>query len=65
MMLDACLELTKIHEHRLKDYQLALDYCQKAIMIVSQFEKPPKITNQNSLEQLKFRLSRLERKNAK
>jgi uncharacterized protein YprB with RNaseH-like and TPR domain len=65
MMLDACLELTKIHEHRLKDYQLALDYCQKAIMIVSQFEKPPKITDQKSLEKLKFRLSRLERKNAK
>ncbi|MEH7482800.1 ribonuclease H-like domain-containing protein [Neobacillus drentensis] len=65
MMLDACLELAKIHEHRLKDYQLALDYCQKAIMIVSQFEKPPKITDQKSLEQLKFRLSRIERKNAK
>ncbi|QIZ09678.1 hypothetical protein HFZ78_25830 [Priestia megaterium] len=65
MMVDACLELTKIHEHRLKDYQLALDYCQKAIMIVSQFEKPPKITDQKSLEKLKFRLSRLERKNVK
>lgn len=65
MMLDACLELAKIHEHRLKDYKLAIDYCQKAIFIVAQSEKPPINTGQYSLEQLTFRLNRLEQKFAK
>jgi uncharacterized protein len=64
LMLEACLELAKIHEHRLKDYQLAIDYCQKAIIIVSQSEKKPINKGQCTLEQLKFRLKRLERKNA-
>lgn len=65
IMLDACLELAKIYEHRIKNYKLALDYCQKAISIVTQFEVPSKKSVEKSLEQLTFRLSRLERKNAK
>ncbi|WP_144547390.1 ribonuclease H-like domain-containing protein [Bacillus sp. X1(2014)] len=65
LMLEACLELAKIHEHRIKDYQLAIDYCQKAIMLVSQSEQTPIISGQYSLEQLQFRLKRLERKMAK
>ncbi|MEH7129618.1 ribonuclease H-like domain-containing protein [Neobacillus drentensis] len=62
LMLEACVELAKIHEHRLKDYPLAKDYCQKAMMIVSEMENPPIMTNQGSLEQLKLRLKRLDRK---
>ncbi len=65
LMLEACLELAKIHEHRIKDYELAIDYCQKAIIIVSQSEKKPINKGQCTLEQLKLRLKRLERKNAK
>ncbi|MFL6555189.1 MAG: tetratricopeptide repeat protein, partial [Bacillus sp. (in: firmicutes)] len=65
LMLEACLELAKIHEHRLKDYQLAIDYCHKAIMIVTQSEKKSIYTGQCTLEQLTFRLNRLERKKAK
>lgn len=64
LMLEACLELVKIYEHRLKDFELAIDCCQKAIMIVSQSEQTPKIPGQLTLEQLQFRLKRLERKNA-
>jgi uncharacterized protein YprB with RNaseH-like and TPR domain len=62
LMLEACLELAKIYEHRLKDFGLAIDYCQKAIMIVSQLEKTPKISGPLNLEQFQFRLKRLERK---
>ncbi|WP_026563883.1 ribonuclease H-like domain-containing protein [Bacillus sp. UNC41MFS5] len=65
LMLEACLELAKIHEHRIKDYELAIDYCQKAILLVSQWEQTPVISGQFSLEQLQFRLKRLERKRAK
>ena len=65
LMLEACLELAKIHEHRLKDYQLAIDYCQRAILILSQSDKTSKIKSQCSLEYLNFRLKRLEKKNAK
>jgi uncharacterized protein YprB with RNaseH-like and TPR domain len=65
MMLGAYLELAKIHEHRLKDYELAIVYCQKAIRLVSQIEKTLKITSPNTLEQLQLRLERLERKYAK
>jgi len=62
LMLEACLELAKIYEHRLKDFGLAIDYCQKATMIVSQLEQTPKISGQLNLEQFQFRLKRLERK---
>ncbi|PFP31284.1 hypothetical protein COJ96_01180 [Bacillus sp. AFS073361] len=62
LMLEACLELAKIHEHRIKDYELAIDYCQKAIMLVSRSEQTAVISGQCSLEQLQFRLQRLERK---
>ncbi|MEH7075164.1 ribonuclease H-like domain-containing protein [Neobacillus drentensis] len=65
LMLEACVELAKIHEHRLKDYRLAIDYCQKALMILSEHEKTPKISGQCSIEHLNFRLKRLERKKAK
>ncbi|MBV7507993.1 ribonuclease H-like domain-containing protein [Bacillus sp. sid0103] len=65
LMIEACLEQAKIFEHRLKDYELAIKYCQKAIMIVSQSEQTPKNTGPCTLEQLQFRLARLERKRAK
>ena len=65
LMLEACLELAKIYEHRIKDYKLAIEYCQKAIMLLSQSEQTSIISGHCSLEQLQFRLKRLERKMAK
>jgi uncharacterized protein len=62
MMVEACFELAKIHEHRIKDYVLAIEYCQKAILLITQFEKTLKITSQIRLEQLQHRLKRLEHK---
>ncbi|CAH2715788.1 hypothetical protein BACCIP111895_02972 [Neobacillus rhizosphaerae] len=65
MMLTACLELAKIHEHRLKDYQLAINYCKKAIFLITQSKILVKLTGQMTLEQLQTRLIRLEQKQAK
>ncbi|MDQ0197557.1 ribonuclease H-like domain-containing protein [Neobacillus ginsengisoli] len=55
MMLEACIELAKIHEHRLKDFKIAIDYCQKAINI-------DKHSNKLHLDQLDHRLKRLKLK---
>jgi uncharacterized protein len=64
MRLTASLELAKIFEHRLIDYELALKYCQDAIFLQTR-------SNLNSmkgpltLEELEARKIRLERKYAK
>lgn len=65
MMLESCIELAKIHEHRLIDYQLALNYCQKAVLLITQTKKPLKLSGQMTLEQLQIRIKRLERKYGK
>ncbi len=62
MMLAACLELAKIYEHRLKDYQLALNYCQTAVNIITQSKTMNKLKRHRTLEQFQIRQKRLERK---
>jgi uncharacterized protein len=63
MALEACLELAKIHEHRLRDYRLAIDYCRKALNLIegSGTIKP----DDPVVEQFHSRLARLERKAAR
>ncbi|MEH7331333.1 ribonuclease H-like domain-containing protein [Neobacillus drentensis] len=65
LTLEACLELAKIYEHKVKDYKSAIFYCHEAILIVTQTSKLPKLTGEYSYEQLKKRSERLERKLAK
>jgi uncharacterized protein len=61
--LEAYLELAKIHEHRLKDYSLAIEYCQRALEIIEESDRiRPK---EPSVEQFQTRLARLERKAAR
>lgn len=60
MMLEACLELAKIHEHRMKDYKMAIGYCQKAIEIIKDGKELHKFPVHFSLDQLQKRLKRLE-----
>lgn len=55
---EACIEVAKIYEHKIKDYELALDYCLKALEIVSGTKPPLRKIQQ----QLELRLSRLEGK---
>lgn len=62
MMLEACIELAKIHEHRLKDFKIAINYCQKAIDIVKYSIKIPM---QISFDILDHRLKRLRLKSDK
>ena len=66
LVLKALIELSKIHEHRMKDVELAMHYCQKAIELVTHSEGlPKKLPNPQSFEQLQVRLNRLEMKSAK
>ncbi|MFF2449997.1 ribonuclease H-like domain-containing protein [Neobacillus sp. NPDC058068] len=65
MSLEACVELAKIHEHRLKDYQLAIGYSKRAILLKTQSKKSVKLSSHLTAEQLQVRLKRLERKYAK
>lgn len=65
MMLTAAVELAKIYEHKLKEYQRATSLCQKAIQLVIQSETLSPGKGHLSLDQLKIRLNRLERKCAK
>jgi uncharacterized protein len=62
IVLEACFELSKIHEHRIRDLSLALAYCQKAASISAQYKKLPKAM---STEELKIRQQRLTIKSAK
>lgn len=61
-VLEACVELSKIYEHRIKDISQALTYCQKAISISTGYNMLPK---EMSMEQLQLRLNRLKVKSAK
>ncbi|WHY75835.1 ribonuclease H-like domain-containing protein [Neobacillus sp. WH10] len=63
--LEAFLELAKIHEHRLIDYKLAIKYCQKAILQLTQSNNQTQMKSHITLEQFETRLKRLERKYAK
>jgi uncharacterized protein len=65
LMLEALLELSKIHEHRIKDFSIAIYYCQKAIEIVAHSKVQSKLPIHVSLDQLQLRLNRLEIKSAK
>lgn len=61
LSIEACIEAAKIYEHKIKDYQLALNYCQKAIRIVTNTKMPI----QKVQQELETRLTRLEVKYAK
>jgi len=65
MAFEACFELAKIYEHRLKDFQLAINYCQKAAYLLTQSKMETKIKGRITIDQLLKRQERLERKNAK
>jgi len=62
MRLEAFLELAKIHEHRLIDYKLAIHYCRKAILQITQSKNQAKMKSHMTLEQFETRLKRLDRK---
>lgn len=62
MVLEASFELSKIHEHRIRDLNLALFYCQKAVNLSLQYKKLPKAM---TLEELQIRQQRLAIKTAK
>ncbi|MGG1675185.1 ribonuclease H-like domain-containing protein [Neobacillus sp. NRS-1170] len=65
LRLEACLELAKIYEHKVKDYKRAIHYCHEAILIVTQASKLTKLNGEYSYEQLQKRSERLVRKFAK
>lgn len=65
LRLEVFLELAKIYEHRLIDYQLAIHNCQKAIFLLTQSKNQIKMKSHITLEQFETRLKRLERKFAK
>lgn len=56
--VEACVELAKIYEHRLKDLKLAIHYCHKAISHGGHL----KLTGETSSEELRKRYVRLEQK---
>ncbi|MEH7093420.1 ribonuclease H-like domain-containing protein [Neobacillus vireti] len=56
---EACIELAKIFEHRLKDLSKAIKYCQEAIHSVS---ADPINGKKPLVDQLQTRLTRLEKK---
>ncbi|MFP7297886.1 ribonuclease H-like domain-containing protein [Neobacillus niacini] len=58
---DACVEASKIYEHKLKDYKLALDYC----LLAEELLGNTKASIQKILVQLEIRRNRLEGKIAK
>lgn len=58
---EACVELAKLYEHKLKDIPKAIQYCQEAIISVSKEMK----MKDNTFDQLQARLNRLEQKYVK
>jgi uncharacterized protein len=58
---DACIEASKIYEHKIKDYKLALDYCLKAMEMAGSIN----VSVAKTQQQLEHRLKRLEGKFAK
>jgi uncharacterized protein YprB with RNaseH-like and TPR domain len=65
MMLEACVELAKIYEHRMKDIPKALKYCEKAMMMAAQYDMHLNRTNAISYDHLQIRKERLMRKYVK
>jgi uncharacterized protein len=61
LSIEACIEVAKIYEHKIKNYKLALDYCLIALELVEDTKAPI----QKTLQQLENRLNRLEGKIAK
>ncbi|MED4226817.1 ribonuclease H-like domain-containing protein [Neobacillus cucumis] len=59
---EACVELAKLYEHKLKDIPKAIQYCQEAIIFVSQDQMKMK---DNTFDELQARLNRLEQKYVK
>jgi uncharacterized protein len=57
---EACIELAKIFEHRLKDLPKAIRYCQEAINSILDDEQMNR--NKPKFDQLQIRLTRLEKK---
>ncbi len=60
--LEACIELAKIYEHRIIDYQKAFDYCNQAMYHSKLISKQGKLTGEMSVELLQHRQKRLELK---
>lgn len=56
--IEACVEAAKIYEHRLKDYKLALVYCQKAMELSAKLS----FSKTKLISQLQARYHRLEKK---
>jgi tetratricopeptide (TPR) repeat protein len=56
LFLEACIEAAKIFEHKHKNYDLAIQYCKRALNALK---------NQNHQSQLLIRLKRLENKSTK
>jgi uncharacterized protein len=65
MIVEACLELAKIYEHKFKDYPHAMMYCQMAITQITQSINMVKLKKDIALEGLQIRQTRLNRKYAK
>lgn len=62
LSFEACVELAKIFEHRLKDLERALDYCNQAIELMDDSKVAPKLAGKPLKEQLQTRQVRLQRK---
>ncbi|NRD80528.1 ribonuclease H-like domain-containing protein [Bacillus sp. BRMEA1] len=61
MMLEACVELAKIFEHRLKDIPQALMYCEKAMKMLKRSHQQEMLKG-ITYDQLQTRWDRLSRK---
>lgn len=55
--LEAHIELAKVYEHNLKNYTLAIEFCQKALSILE--NEIESISNKRLIEACKHRLNRL------
>ncbi len=55
--VEAHIELAKVYEHNLKNYTLAIEYCQKALSILE--NEIESISNRKLIEACKHRLKRL------
>jgi hypothetical protein len=65
IVIEALLELAKMHEHKFKDVYSARDFCLKAIEINKNLREKGELAGMLSFEQLQSRLRRLEKKLAK
>jgi len=58
--IESLIELAKIFEHKLKNYELALDYCKKALLLLDNDVNSIKRTV--FLDQIDYRMERLKAK---